>query len=259
MKVLGYGEDGLTVWALRDELRFILRALGDRTDPSTCDVFYRPSFGRAGGPTSSQFGEPDFLVLVDAAVYLGECKWDNSPHTPSPFYERSLDLEEVQILRQAYFAEYVDLWLSTPFHDWATFHGTMPIVGATKGRKPIHGLSLSHKPIPDAGSGLAATLEQILQAIQRRYTQRPPITNVLLYFHNCQTIPTAFGPLPSGNNASKNSQHPWRYEFRLGSILRYWQDPSPPNTPAALTAQTFRLVPINYAAAKDGVFIPLYL
>ena len=74
MQILGYGEDSLTLWALKRELGTILRSLCDTSRPENCKVLYRPSFGRGHG-----FGEFDFIILADACVYLGESKWQRQP------------------------------------------------------------------------------------------------------------------------------------------------------------------------------------
>ena len=74
MQILGYGEDALTLWAMKNKLDVILEALNDSSDPSTCQVFFRPSFGRSGGDKSPQFGEFDFIILSQNGLYLGESK-----------------------------------------------------------------------------------------------------------------------------------------------------------------------------------------
>ena len=78
MEIIGYGEDALTLWAMKKRLDFILDKLNDPTDPDNCKVFFRPSFGRRGGPKSSEFGEFDFILLSIKRVYLGESKWERS-------------------------------------------------------------------------------------------------------------------------------------------------------------------------------------
>ena len=59
MKLLGYGEDALTLWVLRHRLDKLLDSIDDKSDPEGCVAYFRPSFGRSGGPNSSQFGEFD--------------------------------------------------------------------------------------------------------------------------------------------------------------------------------------------------------
>jgi len=70
-KILGYGEDSLTLWALTKKLDTLLCLLGETTvDKSECLVFYRPSFGRAVG-----IGEFDFIIKTKRKTYFGESKW----------------------------------------------------------------------------------------------------------------------------------------------------------------------------------------
>ena len=76
MELLGYGEDGLTLWAIKNRLDTILDKLKDDSDPNNCLVYYRPSFGRRGGLKSAQFGEFDFILLSEHGIYLVESKWD---------------------------------------------------------------------------------------------------------------------------------------------------------------------------------------
>lgn len=69
-KIMGYGEDALTIWALKNKLSIILGAFNDQTDPKDCLVFYRPSFGRSGGSGSAEFGEFDAIVASKQKIYL---------------------------------------------------------------------------------------------------------------------------------------------------------------------------------------------
>ena len=57
MEIFTYGEDALTLWALKNKFLEILKKYEDNTPVSQCKIFYRPSFGRRGGSKSSQFGE----------------------------------------------------------------------------------------------------------------------------------------------------------------------------------------------------------
>ena len=78
MKILGYGEDFLTFWAITKRLNEILSQLKDKTDPEKCTVIYRPSFGRRGGLRRSEFGEFDTIIVTPEKAYLVESKWDGS-------------------------------------------------------------------------------------------------------------------------------------------------------------------------------------
>ena len=72
MKILGYGEDFLTFWAVSRNLGEILRQLKDDTNTDDCVVFYRPSFGRRGGTRRAEFGEFDALIITSKTAYLVE-------------------------------------------------------------------------------------------------------------------------------------------------------------------------------------------
>jgi len=68
MKLFGYGEDFLTLWALTKVTKTILNKLNDETPPDSCKIIYRPSFGRAGGSMENQraeFGEFDAILVTD--------------------------------------------------------------------------------------------------------------------------------------------------------------------------------------------------
>ena len=55
MEILAYGEDALTLWALKKKLEHVLQELKESSTPSQCQAFFRPSFGRRGGENSAQF------------------------------------------------------------------------------------------------------------------------------------------------------------------------------------------------------------
>jgi len=40
-KILGYGEDALTLWAMKNCITDVLRRFHDETPPSDCLIFYR--------------------------------------------------------------------------------------------------------------------------------------------------------------------------------------------------------------------------
>ena len=76
-KILGYGEDALTLWALKHRTSDILESFQDQTAPSDCLIFYRPSFGRHSKEGSAVFGEFDAILVSSENIYLIESKWDN--------------------------------------------------------------------------------------------------------------------------------------------------------------------------------------
>ena len=107
MQILGCGEDALTLWAIKNKLDVILEAVEDSSDPSMCQVFFRPSFGRKGGDSSPQFGEFDFIILSKDRLYLGESKWIRSSEK---LQGGVLELREEQKRRHEVFQFYVKQW-----------------------------------------------------------------------------------------------------------------------------------------------------
>jgi hypothetical protein len=159
MEILAYGEDALTLWAIKSRLSVILQQLDDATPPSKCQILYRPSFGRRG------FGEFDFVLLSQQRLYLGESKWDGSLKSR----RRIVRLEPGQVRRHELFAFYVTQWTSEQSASWAEFE---------------QAVSQSGRPIAPADSILAANLFTVLRVIREFYHATPPIVNVLLYFYN---------------------------------------------------------------------------
>jgi hypothetical protein len=106
MEIIGYGEDALTLWAIKNKLHAILQELNDNSDVSRCKVFFRPSFGRRGGEKSAQFGEFDFIILSKERIYLGESKWDGSSENKNGI----LELRDEQKFRHEVMKFYICQW-----------------------------------------------------------------------------------------------------------------------------------------------------
>jgi hypothetical protein len=174
VQLIGYGEDALTLWAVRHKLGAILQALGDLSDPSNCVVFYRPSFGRSGGDKSPQFGEFDFIILAQACLYLGESKWDRS----SKMNKGELPLNTVQQSRHRIFRFYVKQWMSEDDTGWGEF---LARADEERDRFDIK------KPLAPENSLLAENLQAVLEVIRYRYSSVPRIRDVLLYLHKGQS------------------------------------------------------------------------
>ena len=172
MHILGYGEDALTLWALKNRLDVILRALEDASPTKSCKVFFRPSFGRRGGSRSSQFGEFDFLLLARDCLYLGESKWTGSSEKVK---RGNLELSPVQLLRHRLFRFYVEQWAFGGYSSWNQFR--------RQARSKLRERGIA-KPLAPTGSLLAQNLQFVLGVITEHYrSSLPEITNVLLYLH----------------------------------------------------------------------------
>jgi hypothetical protein len=184
MNILAYGEDALTLWAIRHKLTVILHTLNDPSTPAKCQALFRPSFGRSGGDNSSQFGEFDFILLAEQRLYLGESKWQRSSEK---IQDGVLALRDEQLLRHKLFKFYVEEWAFGQYTRWREFetnaHSTLRRMGITK-------------PIAPTGSLLAANLRTVLNVIQKHYPRLPGIRNVLLFLHtgiSARDIPSRAG------------------------------------------------------------------
>lgn len=171
MEILGYGEDALTLWALKNKLPDILQKLHDESSLSECEALYRPSFGRSGGEDSAQFGEFDFILLSKAQLYLGESKWPRSSERPK---NGILELREEQLLRHRVFRFYVEEWAFGKYISWSEFEKAAAIKLQAQNIR---------KPIAPAGSLLTSNLETVLKVVKQHFKMLPPIKNVLLYLH----------------------------------------------------------------------------
>src|SRR5262249_8512961 len=105
MPLFGYGEDGLTYWALTIQLPQLLALLGDVTAPQACLRFYKPSFGRGRSP--AVFGEADGLLATGQGVYHIESKWHRSR-----IVNGTVILEREQVVRHRIFRWYLETWRS---------------------------------------------------------------------------------------------------------------------------------------------------
>lgn len=184
MEIIGYGEDALTLWAIKNKLNAILCELDDYGDTTKCKVFFRPSFGRRGGANSAQFGEFDFIILSEKRLYLGESKWDRSSENK----EGTLELRDEQKLRRAIFRRYVEAWMEGQFVTWNSF------LQKTGGYLSVQGFQ---KPIAPTGSLLAANLQTILTIIKNHFVSALEIKDVLLYLHDGQS---ADSPIRTSNS-----------------------------------------------------------
>ena len=175
MEIIGYGEDALTLWAIKNKMNIILQELNDYSDISKCQVFFRPSFGRSGGNKSAQFGEFDFIILSQNHLYLGESKWDRS----SKNKDGILELREEQKLRHEIFRFYVDEWLKGDYSSWIEF--------AEKAKERIREKGMI-KPLAPVNSLLSSNLQTLLQIIKNHFNSIPKTKNVLLYLHNGTSV-----------------------------------------------------------------------
>jgi len=175
MQILGYGEDALTLWAIKNKLDVILEAVEDSSDPSMCQVFFRPSFGRRGGDSSPQFGEFDFIILSKDRLYLGESKWVRSSEK---LKDGILELRDEQKRRHEVLKFYVKEWPFGSHSSWREFIDRVRLElesGVTK-------------PLAPENSLLAANLKTVLGVIKEHYASVPDIRNMLLYLYDGRAV-----------------------------------------------------------------------
>lgn len=177
--MLGYGEDALTLWALREQLSKILDGFQDETPQSECLVFYRPSFGRHSKAISSVFGEFDAIIATKHNVYLIESKWDNL----TEFKKDELTLRKEQTLRHRILAWYLAHWNNRYNGNWSSFEEDY--------REDFRQEFKEQQKTIASNSLLARNLEFILtKCVERcKKISSENITNVLLFFHGAKSKP----------------------------------------------------------------------
>ena len=172
MQILAYEEDALTYWALQNKLPFILNTLQDPSDPSQCDVFFRPGIGRRGGDRSPHFGEFAFILLTERCVYLGESKWDKSSEK---IVDGVLTIREDMQVRHWMFKFCIEEWVYGGYANWQEF---VEQAGPNLNKKGIT------KPLDPVNALLASHLRIVLGVIQQHYSTQPTVRNVVLYFYD---------------------------------------------------------------------------
>lgn len=185
MRILGYGEDALTCWALAQHLPEVIGQppLNDGSGVENSLLIYRPSFGRAGGNESAQSGEFDAIIGTAQAVYLVESKW-----TGEPIINGQVILAARQILRHQVFHWIRERWLQQNPPNWDHFyhhdHNSTDFSTQFQG-----------KPLPPPRSRLSSNLEYVLRQLAAFPAN---VRDVLLYFRlEGGVVPNAVGGAPS--------------------------------------------------------------
>lgn len=161
-KFFVYGEDGITLKILRENLDEILKELGEKKD-TDCTIFYRPSFGR-----TRHYGEFDAIIVTPDNAFLIESKWDESSGL-------SEGLKENQLRRHSILKWYQKNWKGEKGEAWNKF---------TQDHNPEFSKKFPNKYIPKTHTQqgkptkLSANLQTILEAIRDR-----TIKDVLLVFY----------------------------------------------------------------------------
>jgi hypothetical protein len=176
MPVIGYGEDGLTCWALTRHLSIVAGVLEptDQNSPENCILFFRPSFGRKGGPKRSEFGEFDSILLTKQNAYLFEGKWQETAEFIGS-HPGALLLDEVQFTRHR-----ILRWISRRWHDEGWHQRPSPAWEAYyMAHEASFAAEFGGKPLVKPTARQSRNLEYLLRQIGER-----EIRDVLLYFHS---------------------------------------------------------------------------
>lgn len=170
MVVIGYGEDGLTYLALTQRLPEFLAGLdkSDDTEPTDCLLFYRPSFGRRGGPGSPMIGEFDAILGTRQAVYLIESKWSDSS---SPG-DRVVILEPHQVDRHCIFRSIREAWQRRSPIAWEDFRAANP--------QGFH-----NRPLASLDRTLGRNMDYLLGRLQQSPIE---MRDVLLFFRRSARV-----------------------------------------------------------------------
>jgi len=169
--IIGYGEDSLTLWALRNNIKTILPKI---IDIDGAIILYRPSFGRNGGYSHSGFGEFDAIIGYDKNIALIESKWvDDRKKT------RKYTLEPIQIRRHKIFKLYFELWNRQNWTSWEDFRCSC----YKEFNKRSNG-----KTIPLISTKLGCNLEYTLKLLKHYYVDKNSIEDILLVFKPKKSI-----------------------------------------------------------------------
>ena len=168
VRIIGYGEDGLTYCALEDHLDEFLEKVNDQPNPDNCLVFYRPSLGR-GSKLNKTFGEFDAIVVSKSRVYLIESKWEKSDEWKKR--KNTITISDSQIRRHEIFAWYLTRWRIED--TWESFENEYE----EEFRRKFNGRNM-----PASNRTLAINLKQILPMIIRQGPANLEPVNVILFF-----------------------------------------------------------------------------
>jgi len=158
MRVMGYGEDGLTLVYFCTQLPQFLVQIGDATQAEACTVYYRASFGRRG-----EFGEFDAIVVAAEVIYLCESKW-NDRH---PSEVQQTQLKRAQVRRNTIMHQIVGAFHQQQPQSWADFR--------EQNAAGFEGFAL-----PAGETKLAKNLWSILDQLRNHPCE---CKDVLLYFY----------------------------------------------------------------------------
>ena len=163
MNMFGYGEDGLTLVYFCTQLQSFLSLMDDNSDPESCSIYYRASFGRRGG-----FGEIDAIVVASKRIYLCESKWNDRDRSEV----RRIQLDDAQVRRDRVFHKLVASWREQNPSTWEDFR--------EQNAAGFEGFKL-----PGAERTLSRNLWSMLGLLREHACE---CQNVLLYFYRSEMM-----------------------------------------------------------------------
>ena len=187
MTIYGYGEDFLTLWAVKHKMPDIIEEIEEEPYLNKPLVIYRPSFGRGGA--LSTFGEFD-LIFATKKIYLVESKWEQSSEVKGPQGNRNITISDIQQTRHEIFKWYLiqsNEYLNHDFNTWDIFRDNFnEEFGENFQYEDTNG-NIRRPVIPKKNSILANNIYNVSNLLSEQ-TGRPitakMIEDILLYFYS---------------------------------------------------------------------------
>ncbi len=175
MRIIGYGEDGLTGWALIQRFDLVVDGLQakcqESSDTDKWTVFVRPSVGRGIG---GSFGEFDAIIVAGTNLYLVESKWED--RVTKGRGRGNLKIDKVQSKRHEIFEWILENWRTHPRSDgW---------LGFVENHGAAYSAKFPGRQLPQPDRRIADNLTWLLRHIN---VQSPK--HGLLYFYRSETPP----------------------------------------------------------------------
>jgi len=187
MNIYGYGEDFLTLWAVKHKMLNIIEELEGKPYSNKPVVIYRPSFGRGG--SLSTFGEFD-LIFATTKIYLVESKWEQSSEVRGPQGNRNISISDIQKTRHKKLKWYLiksSEYLNRNFNNWNDFRAQFNQEFNEKFQyRDKHG-DIKYPTIPKQTSILANNIYNVSKLLRDQISRSitaDMIEDILLYFYS---------------------------------------------------------------------------
>ena len=168
MEIIGYGEDALTLWAIKNKLHAILQELNDNSDVSRCKYSFAPALDGVEARRVHSLGNLILLFFRKNASTWEKVSGMDLQRTRTAF-----GVTDEQKFRHEVMKFYICQWFKGDFPDWSSF---VRKVGKTTKHmgveKPWHLSALFGIQLTDP-----------LETIKSHFSSLPEIRNILLYLH----------------------------------------------------------------------------